>query len=188
MKYKTIIFYTLTISVLLGVSYSKINLQIKYNSLNIAYASLLKNLSERGEYTGRFIWEILGIEKDDYKEFERNNNIISEHFFIIVDSIDCYSCYKFHEKKLNEFSDIFMTFYSPNNSKLVKANFKSAIEYSNKQIKNIDNNLLKKNIVVCLVNEDGKVVYIDIADKTNYDKSRVFYQIVASYINKNQAE
>ena len=115
--------------------------------------------------------------------FVSQNNIFGEYMFVIVNKIDCISCFKYHMTELNKIG-ITKIYYSPDNYELVQNHLNNCIELSQKHINTDKGIFLQENLAIAFINIRGKIIYSDVADKTNYEKSRVFYQIIYRFTKK----
>lgn len=162
---------TILFCILAYSTYTNIELKNKNDFL----VSLSKNLELRKKYEGNYIWEYLNSNQMILNEFKVEKGIKGLYLFVVVDTISCYSCFKFHMTELNK-TVIPIVVSGKNNVELVQASLSNSITYPFTGFK-----FDKKNIIVFLINDNNKIISIDFADKTNYEKSKVFYQIIKNH-------
>lgn len=159
-------------------SYKNIKCNSNLSHRNDIIKSLNKNTDIKLKYEGQPVSRFMNLKLNEYKKFKNLNNLINEYLLIIIDTIDCFSCFEFHLKKINSI-DIKKVIYSPKYNHMILS--KLSNKNINKTIKDYSVSI-SEGIFVALISSEGKIIYADAADKTNYDKSKVFYEIVGNYI------
>lgn len=188
MKYSKsvlILFSLLFISVILilFLQYDRNKIKKEIITNQILLSSFIKDSNDRAQLEGKELYHLLNISKDMFLSFLKTYGK-EYNIFFIVDSIDCYSCFQFHTDHINEFfkKNIPIFSYSSihsdylSNSLFKSINFPHKENYKNKIIDN-------SNMAILLINNVGKIIYADVADKTNYEKSKKFYSKINSFIS-----
>lgn len=145
--------------------------------------SFIRDLNNRSKLEGVALYELLNIPKETLlsaisisgKEYS---------IFVVIDSIDCYTCFKFHITHVNEFSkkNIPIFAYSNLHSEFLKKSLIKSIKFPVKEI--YKHKIIKDtNMTILLIDNKGKIIYADIADKTNYEKSKMFYNKINNFIS-----
>lgn len=142
--------------------------------------SFQKDLILKEKLQGNYIWELLNENEDEFFKFLHEIKLQNSFIFLFVDTISCYSCFKFHINSLKRFDNIKIVVASRNHFKLIKKYLNSPIEYNLKIYKIMH----YYNFLICLVEATGKIIYADSADQTNYYKSEIFYNVLKNYFKK----
>lgn len=101
---------------------------------------------------------------------------------IILRDISCYSCIKYHFEKIDRLSKKGLPVYTIAGDKfqLVKSYIDRATEVK------IDQDLISVGfdyeLLILLIDSGGKIIKADSANKYNYDKSRIFYDIASRFV------
>jgi len=166
-----IVLFTMTIlfCIIAYFTYTNIELKKKNNLLT----SLSENLEHRKKYEGNYIWEYLNSSQTILNEFKVEKKITGLYLFLVVDTITCYSCFKFHMTEINNIA-IPIVVSGKNNVELVQASVSNSIIYPYPGFQFEKKMFDKKNIIVFLINDKNKILYVDFAKKKNYEKSRFF--------------
>jgi len=97
--------------------------------------------------------------------------------------IDCFSCFEFHINHIKDISeeDVPVIIYSPGLSEFI------ASYLNNTQMVSIENDeyespLLSYGLLISYVDYNGKILFTDVADPTNYDKSEHFYNRLERFL------
>ena len=161
------------LSIFLQIDRTKLKMQIKDSQILIE--SFTKDLNSRAMLEGKELYKLLDMPKDKILSVLNSNNK-EYNIVVVLDSIDCFSCFQFHINNINELSkeNIPVLTYSIRHSEFLKNSLHKSFNLSFKEgqkNKIIDNS----NMVILMINKEGKIIYADVADKTNYLKSKIFY-------------
>lgn len=134
---------------------------------------------------GKNLWSILGKTKSE--ELDKlafgNKNNFNYGVVFIVDTIFCYSCFKFHTEILSSFKEISIPVITFTTQKFdfieshIPASFVRELDTSKK--------LYNLNLNTLLVDKSGKILFAHIADKNNYDSSTRFYTSLKEFLQRN---
>ena len=175
--------FILAIMLILVVYQKYQNNDVKYKLkiINDRSQALMKDITIQSNLEGKNLWDVFSVSKEEINKIVQENNIRANYILFYVDSISCLSCFNFHIDNLIKLSDIKIIIYSPTHLEYVKSYIKNGILY--KSLNNFDNyKTIKNNMIILLVNINGQIIYSDVADKLNYDKSRKFYRKIKQYI------
>lgn len=122
--------------------------------------SFQKDLILKEKLQGNYIWELLNENEDEFFKFLHEIKLQNSFIFLFVDTISCYSCFKFHMNSLKRFEDVNIVVASKNHFELIKKFLTNPIEYNLEINKIMD----EYNFLICLVEATGKIIYADSAD------------------------
>jgi len=181
--YKNDIVYVSLIMVLL-LAYFSVT-KPAYNRLLYQYQDSVKtfknDLKIKESLEGKKLEEIV-LEKSG----EILNNSYNQNYFllIILNNITCYTCIKFHLEEIERINKIGLPVYSIafDKQQLVKSYINNAIgiEVTRNSIKLPFN----YELLILLIDKNGNILKADIADKNNYLKSEIFYNIIVRYVKE----
>ncbi len=166
---KLVFYFTASIIVIvIIIQIIKVNILTKQlYEIKQKYKSFGNYLVLKQEYEGHFISE--------FYDKEKISKIYSLNDFstvMSIDTIECYTCFKFHMEKL-------LTIHLPiivltkDKDMLIKPYLNDA---------NIIKGILPvSGIAIMMINKKGRIIYFDFADKTNYEKSKAFYNVIKNY-------
>lgn len=178
------LFILLLISVLsiLFLQFDRNKLKTEIVNKSTLLSGFIKDSDDRSRLEGKELYKLLDIPKDKILSV-LNSNDKEYNIFVVLDSIDCFSCFQFHINNINELSkkNIPVLTYSIRHSDYLKNSLHKSINLSfkNGQKNKIIDNI---NMVILLINKKGKIIYADVADKTNYKKSKIFYHKINNFI------
>lgn len=181
-KYVILILIAFLILLLSLCNYSIFIQKQKLEEKNTLLQSYVKNLKYSKDYQGFFLGEKSDSIINSYSKFMLENSV-SCHIFIYLDSISCFSCFKFHMEEIKKIQ-IPKICVIPNTlyQELVRGYLGEISLFENNELIRLYNSLFDNNLVVAFLDKNGRIIYLDVADKTNYDKSRVFYKVIMNYI------
>jgi hypothetical protein len=178
----TLVVVVFVLTLITVCNYSRIIQKEKLEEMNTLLDSYSKHLNNSKNYQGVLIGENLGSMNKSYNEFMVRNSI-SHHLFVFVDTIDCYSCFKFHMEEIKKIDlpIIYLT-HSSVNHELLRSHLGEKNLFKNTCFVNQHKKIFSNNLFIALINDKGRIIYLDVADKTNYKKSKVFYEVIQNYI------
>lgn len=112
---------------------------------------------------------------NDFIKIQSSGTKLKSEFqlLLIVDTIYCSSCFNYHIGEIQKLTSTEVYVYSPRNFDFVQSYLKKAKQLNFNQIGN--DQLMSDNLAVALLNREGLIIYYEIADKNNYEKSEKFY-------------
>jgi len=165
-------------------TYNKNNFKYKYSNLSNRTKALENDLMSQSDFEGKYLWEVSNITKESIDTIINKNYINSNYILFCVDSITCISCFNFHVENINQLPVKKIIVYSPLHPEYVQSFIKNSIIYNSTNDKERrTDKLLLENMVINLVDNSGQIIYSDVADKLNYDKSRKFYKKVKQFVS-----
>lgn len=183
-KHSVFFYYllTFTIIVIIYLQYDRSELKNEIIYKQALLNNLTKDSDLRAKLEGKELYKLLDIPKENIFPILKTTGK-QYSIFIIVDSIDCYTCFKFHVDNINDLSNknISIISYSNLHSDYLSKSLHESIIFPFKEgykHKIINNS----NMVILLINNECKIIYADIADKTNYEKSKIFYNKIKNFI------
>jgi len=155
--------------------------ELYYNDIKLS--SMINSLDKREKYEGQQICNYFNGSVLEYLALLEENELFDNILLISIDSINCYSCFNYHLENVNEL-DIPKVIYSKKYSDLIIS--KLSYEDQSKFILQTNSLVINEGIFISLINSEGKIIYVDIADKTNYRKSDTFYRVVKNYLKLDE--
>ncbi|KAF0146852.1 MAG: hypothetical protein FD143_3207 [Ignavibacteria bacterium] len=157
--------------------YQKINNELETKILRDANYTKDKYLIE-----GKYIWEITNLNKDEVNYIIKKKSPSRYLLFVIIDSVQCFSCLEFHDERLNEISKFPTRIIGL--SDRYKQFFKTTIDFNaiNSSRKLFINKTIEKKFIISIVDEMGRIIYVDFPSPYRYSESRAFYGIVKRYL------
>lgn len=110
--------------------------------------------------------------------FEKANYSNSFCLLILLKNISCYSCIKYHLEHIKKLGEMWLPVFAISEDKfqLIKSYVPNAKELAIK--KDLITIPFHYELLVLLIDRNGKIIKLDSADKNNYYKSDVFYTTV----------
>lgn len=132
----------------------------------------------------------LDIYEDDFEgktivfnKTSNQNNIVKNYkIIVVVDTIKCLACFKYHMEEIKKLSNVDRVGYSPRNFELLQAEIDDIIVVK-EELTDLEK-MLTNNLSVALINKNNKIIYYEIADKNNYSKAERFYKKVKLLLEK----
>ena len=179
------ILFLVAIVILFVLQYDRMNLKNEIVLKQTLLSSLIRDSDVRCELEGEELYKILDLPKNSFL-MVLNSTGKEFSLFIVVDSIDCYSCFKFHIDHIREIAvkGIQTLIYSRSHADLLSSSLKDYITHTF-NFSSESEVILGPNIMVLLIDKRGKIIYVDAADKSNYEKSKKFYNKIKKFISNN---
>jgi hypothetical protein len=141
------------------------------------YEKIINYLKIKSNYEGKNILEVFPA------SFNHDNKTKSIVF--IINSISCPSCLKFYAVKLKKYEN-FIPFYVLSNN----SNYNFIKEFITcKKLQYVDNEL-KGNLVlefsIFIISANGTIVFVEIPDKANYERSKYFFRYLENFFLLNK--
>lgn len=154
-----IIIVLLSTSVLsiLFLQIDRTKLKIQISDKQSLLSSFIKDSNSRAKLEGMMLYNLLNIPKEKFLSIIRLQ-AREYSIFVVVDSIDCYSCFKFHIDYINELpkQNISIFSYSNLHSKFLANSLIKSVNFPIKEIykhKVIDDS----NMAIMLIDKVGKL-------------------------------
>jgi len=148
----------ITLLILLTISnYSLNNSRKKYAMQKPLIESLTKNLVRKKKYQGNLVSKKTNKLIESYKDYMITNQL-SLHIILVVDTIDCYSCFKFHMDELNKLDIRKICFTkNQNNVRLITTYNKEIVFGDFNKTFFEQNDLFFENMAIALVDDSTRV-------------------------------
>jgi len=176
-----IVLFALLVMALVYLNFNNIQLNSKIKILANNFQLDSVSLNYESKFEGMNIWDVSNLTKTvfDSIAIEVNNN--KYFLFWYINRLNCYQCYTFHSEHIKKIGNIInLVGITDSNIALLKTDFPNII-FLNKEKYHIN---YDGDFLLMFVSHSGIIHNLTLSNKSNYEKNKVFYQIINRFTKK----